>query len=730
MPTRRIHKLQRLIDFHRSFYKSLGENPAVNCRIFNNSTLLIAFLCLTLFIGNPCAAEPIPSVTVIHYHLDVELHPAEQNLSAAASILLPTTSPPIVLKLASHADISLVEIDEEPVLFTFQGGTLTIPALSAHKEKPARLTIRYRARFAEPLPVETIGVEDPSFGVGATILPEGTYLSAGTAWFPQVEGQRGLHRLQVSAPAGIIAVTAGRMVETFTRDSRTVTVWENNFPLEGLALVAGRFELARDQLDGIQLLTFLSPDNAALAPVYLAAMRRHLTFYRELLGPYPFAKFAVVENFLPTGYGMPSWTLLGKSVVRLPFMLDTSLPHEIVHSWWGNAIEVDYAQGNWAEGLTTYLADYLLKERGNHREALEYRRKILRDYAALVSAQNDFPLASFSGRRAKYQQAIGYGKGAMVFHMLRRKIGDPVFWTALRRLAAEGSGRAVGWTDIERIFSDTAETDLHWFFAQWVEQKGAPKLILDEVRSVRSAKGWTINGVVRQTGQVFRLDLPLKLTGTNGETLEQSVVLAGRRTPFSFDSSGSPSVLEADPDSSLFRQLAPEEVPATVNDLLAPQRPLVVLAGGQAALRQASRDLLKGLHWDYADIIDESRIDPKGLIGRDLLFLGWPLRPELRPKLPASLKVNAVDRPSWELPDNRRDGDALFAVIAGRHQQGTSSAVLLTHSPEAARMIAAKVAHYGRYSLLLFEGGRNLVKATWEPQASPLKVILSREIQP
>lgn len=727
MPTHKNYIFLLVTDYLRKFCTYFAENSAVNCRIFNNLALLIASL---LFIGNPYAAEPIPSATVIQYHLNVELHPAEQTLSATAFILLPKSSPPVFLKLASHADISLVEIDEEPVQITFQDGTLAIPVLSAHKEKPARLTIRYRARFADPLPVETIGVEDPSFGVGATILPEGTYLSAGTAWFPQVEGQRGLHRLQVSAPAGIIAVTAGRLVETFTRDSRTVTTWENNFPLDGLALVAGRFELARDNLDGIQLLTFLSPDNAALSPGYLAAMRRHLTFYRDLLGPYPFTKFAVVENFLPTGYGMPSWTLLGKSVVRLPFILDTSLPHEIVHSWWGNAIEVDYTQGNWAEGLTTYLADYLLKERGNPREALEYRRKILRDYSSLVTAQNDFPLASFSGRMAKYQQAIGYGKGAMVFHMLRSKIGDTAFWTALRRLAAEGSGRTVGWTDIERIFSDTAGTDLHWFFAQWVEQKGAPELAFDEVRVARSAKGWTINGVVRQTGHVFRLDLPLKLTGTNDETLEQSVVLIGRRTPFRFETSGSPSVLEADPDSSLFRQLAAEEVPATVNDLLAPQRPLVVVADGQADLRKASRDLLKGLHWDYADIVDESRIDPKGLIGRDLLFLGWPRRPALRPKLPASLKVNAADGPLWELPGNRRDGDVFFAVITGRHQQGTSSAVLLTHSPEAARLIAAKVAHYGRYSLLLFEGGRNLVKTTWEPHSSPLKVILPQELRP
>ena len=34
--------------------------------------------------------------------------------------------------------------------------------------------------------------------------------------------------------------------------------------------------------------------------------------YRGLIGPYPYQKFALVENFWETGYGMPSFTLLGR----------------------------------------------------------------------------------------------------------------------------------------------------------------------------------------------------------------------------------------------------------------------------------------------------------------------------------------------------------------------------------------------------------------------------------
>ena len=84
--------------------------------------------------------------------------------------------------------------------------------------------------------------------------------------------------------------------------------------------------------------------------------------YNELLGDYPFEKFAVVDNFFASGYGMPSYTLLGSQVLRLPFIIYTSLGHEVCHNYWGNSVYVDYGSGNWCEGLTTYCADYLYKD--------------------------------------------------------------------------------------------------------------------------------------------------------------------------------------------------------------------------------------------------------------------------------------------------------------------------------------------------------------------------------
>ncbi len=152
--------------------------------------------------------------------------------------------------------------------------------------------------------------------------------------------------------------------------------------------------------------------------------------YSGLIGPYPYEKFALVENFWETGFGMPSFTLLGPTVIRLPFIINTSYPHEILHNWWGNSVFPDYEQGNWSEGLTAYLADHLMKEQQG--SGAEYRMDTLQKYADYVLGSRDFPLTRFRSRHSSSTEAIGYGKSLMFFHMLRLELGDDTFRKGIR----------------------------------------------------------------------------------------------------------------------------------------------------------------------------------------------------------------------------------------------------------------------------------------------------------
>ena len=196
-----------------------------------------------------------------------------------------------------------------------------------------------------------------------------------------------------------------------------------------MTLVAGAYVTRTETFHGIALKTLFFSEDQKLADNYLAHTKRYIELYEALLGPFPYKTFSIVENRFQTGYSLPTYTLLGSQVIRLPFIVETSLGHEILHQWFGNHVYVNYAAGNWSEGLTTYLSDHWyshLKGSG-----AEYRKKILSDYMNYVTPANEITLRDFRGPDSYSSRAVGYGKGAMVFHMLRMKLGDAAVSSSL-----------------------------------------------------------------------------------------------------------------------------------------------------------------------------------------------------------------------------------------------------------------------------------------------------------
>ena len=271
--------------------------------------------------------------------------------------------------------------------------------------------------------------------------------------------------------------------------------------------------------------------------------------------------------FSPPDTAFPGYTLMGGRVLRLPFIPETSLPHEIVHNWWGNGVLVDFASGNWCEGLTSYTADYLNKEQASPDAAKDYRRQALRNYASLVSPATNFPLSRFQSRTDPVTKAVGYDKSAMVFHMLRQEIGDAAFWSALRDLYRDSClnaphGRICG------KFSNGALKDTWGFLFQWIEFPGAPQIRLENVRRETGRQGFRTTGRLVQEKPYYNVSLNLALDTEGGE-IDQTVHLSNRQSKFEIPSDTRPRGLTADPDYHLFgnsppRKYLPRSTPSRV----------------------------------------------------------------------------------------------------------------------------------------------------------------------
>ena len=103
--------------------------------------------------------------------------------------------------------------------------------------------------------------------------------------------------------------------------------YESSDPGDEIYLIAGKWTEYNRNTGNVLVQAELRKPDSELANKYLDATIGYLELYEKLIGPYPFSKFCLVENFWETGYCMPSFTLLGEKVIRFPFIINSSYPH-------------------------------------------------------------------------------------------------------------------------------------------------------------------------------------------------------------------------------------------------------------------------------------------------------------------------------------------------------------------------------------------------------------------
>lgn len=667
---------------------------------------IVAFVsALGCFLAGLAACSAGEPPAVLRQEIAVILSPATHEVTGESTVTVrPRGAGRLVFALAPAATVQELLVAGKAVPFTFADGILQVELPAGDGE--IDVAVVYRSSFNDRPPADAVSGEDPTYGVKGVVAPQGVFLGANAGWYPAPAGVPARRTVRVTAPAGFEAITAGRRVSHGTAGGVTTSVWEEERPVEELALSAARYRIDEERLGTLPIYTYFSPENAHLAPRYLAAAVRYLRFYQELFGPYPFEKFAVVENFFPTGYGFPSYTLLGSTIIRLPFIPDTSLPHEIAHCWWGNGVLVDYREGNWSEGLVTYVADYLLEERKSPAAGRDYRLRLLTDYASLVTPDRDFPLREFTGRVDPASRAIGYGKGAMVFHMARKLTGDAAFFRALRELCREKLFTRASWSDFMRAFARVSGKDFAPFQDEWLNRPGGPHLSFAGVGRRPAGTGRSVAGEVVQTSPPFVLPLELQLE-TAGGSVRQTVSIERERTPFTFAAT-EPRRLLLDPGADVFRILAPGEIPPTVNRIKGSHSLLAVVTPECRADRETVRLLLASLDQPDAPIVEEKAASAERVAGHDLLICGIPAR-RLQPSLGRQTTVSrdgfTIDRQSFTSSD-----DLLFLVGHHPSDRERVAALFFPLSATAATKSVLKITHYGKYSYLAFRGGENRLK--------------------
>jgi aminopeptidase N len=551
--------------------------------------------------------------------------------------------------------------------------------------------------------------------ITATVGPEGIWLSGGAAWLPTAEGVLHSGLFTIITPAGWFPVMAGAMVAQSEEDGRRRTIYEISQPVDDISLVANNYVVAERGHHGILMRTCLLEPDERLSELYLERTAYYLDLYQEMLGPYPYRSFTTVENWFPTGYGMPGWTLLGSMVMRLPHIPYISFGHEIAHNWWGNSVFIDPAEGNWCEGLTVWCADYLYALQESPEAAHEYRRNLLKDYAAYVgdNPERDFPLTKFKSRHSGATRAVGYGKSMAIWHMLEMEIGRDAVLRALRAVYAEFRGKRAAWGDFFAFLQEVSGRDLTVFRRQWLTRTGAPSLHLADAARDRNEVRFTL----RQTEPIYDLLVPVKVTTPDGE-IRREVRLTALEQSFTIEAPGALAIA-VDPRHDLFRHLHAEEIEPTLSRVLAVGSYVFVPPIYEPEWRQPVESFARAFCECEQPVICEDGRPRRAAVN----VLVNPEAGFLEQRLPSELRVHGDLVFLSGLRYSLSEYDLVFAT---QSPGGGVDLVVLTRDAERLTRLGRRLGHYGKYSWLLLPAGRgDTLRGNWQPAISPLVATLA-----
>lgn len=701
----------------------------------------------------------VPSVAraeLLHHALALSLSPVSSELRVLDRITLPETlhpdedgryyfrlhagltpqamTPGVRIELISDlpASEASLEFDQE----TQPSANQVVPSAHYAMTLPIGLktvVLSYQGIIHHPLSGGDFvsGQEADTPGI---ISSEGIFLSGQSLWYPQFDQALVTFSLEITLPEAWHAVSQGERTRHVVAEGKRMLRWDSPEPQREIFLVGGVWTEYRRRAGRIELFAYLRTPDRALAHRYLKATEQYLEMYQKLLGPYPYKKFALVENFWETGYGMPSFTLLGSKVLRLPFILNTAYPHEILHNWWGNGVYVDEAEGNWSEGLTTYLADYLLAEQAGKGQ--EARLAALQKYANTVRAGQGFPLSAFQSRTDAASQAIGYSKTLFIFHMFRQMLGDRVFIEALRTFFYENRFSIASFSDLSQAFSRAARRDLGPEFMQWVERAGAPVLRAKNVRSDKTETGYLLSATFeqKQSGPAYHLRIPVSITlHGRKEAFQTTIEMREKRMEVTLVLPARPIRLKIDPEYDLFRRLHPAEIPPTLAKAFAAESTLILLPATAAlpqrraykALAERMQEAQPGqivIGWD-----NDYKTLPKD---RSVWLFGWENRFQgaiLKQLRRFGVSANSAMTRIGDIQIPRR---GFSLVLTARHPKTAKHALswLASDSAVAIPRLGRKLAHYSSYGYLGFAGDavKNIEKGRWSAVGSPLSIRIKQ----
>lgn len=268
-----------------------------------------------------------------------------------------------------------------------------------------------------------------------------------------------------------------------------------------------------------EIVNYVYPENLSAIQSATPVTVDIMNLFSALFGEYPFADEKYGHAQFGWGGGMEHTTVsfmgsFGRSLIA----------HELAHQWFGNKVTCGSWQDIWLnEGFATYLSGLVIENSDGTMAFKTWKQQTVNSITAATGGAVYINAADTLNVNRVFNSRLSYNKGAMVLHMMRKKMGDANFFEGLKTYLNHPE-HAYGYAkteDFKAIMEAVGSQDLTEFFGDWIYGEGYPSFDL----RWHQPNSTEIELSLKQTQShpavsFFETLLPVRIVGTLGETMD------------------------------------------------------------------------------------------------------------------------------------------------------------------------------------------------------------------
>lgn len=389
-----------------------------------------------------------------------------------------------------------------------------------------------------------------------------------SVWFPTIDApnQRCTQEMLITVRNEFKTVSNGILVESTNNGNGTRTdYWKMDQPHAPylFMLVVGEFAVMESSWGEIPLTYYVEPEYEQYADDIFGNTPEMMSYFSDLLEyPYPWPKYAqvVVRDYVSGAMENTSASIFMESLQvtdreLLDYNWDDIIAHELFHQWFGDLVTCEsWSNLTLNEGLATY-GEYLWDEYKYGRDEADFNFSLTAE--GYLDEANETPkslIRYYYGHREDMFDSHSYGKGALVWHMLRNYLGDDAFFAGLNVYLKDKAFQSVELADVRLAFEKVTGEDLLWFFDQWFLFPGHPVLKVDHM--------YKSDTLYLNIEQVQNLEisptyrLPMFVTvWENGTPQEYPLIIEDQKEIYKFPLSLQPDLVLMDSEHQLLGEI-------------------------------------------------------------------------------------------------------------------------------------------------------------------------------